>query len=112
MAKTAAAPKKRKKLMPIAYIHEEGCTGCGVCIEFCPVDCIYYRPGPEYLAGDNDHQTVNPVVIVDEDVCIGCKLCEKYCPWETIEMLIRANQRQASDSREGDSRGSVRRYRM
>ena len=87
-APAAAKPKKKKKLMPLAYINEEGCTGCGVCIEFCPVDCIYYKPGPEYLVGDSDNPTVNSVVIVDEDVCIGCKLCEKYCPWETIEMVM------------------------
>jgi len=45
MAQTAATPKKktaRKKKVPpkVAIIDENGCTGCEVCIELCPVDCI------------------------------------------------------------------------
>jgi NADH-quinone oxidoreductase subunit I len=65
----------------------EGCTGCDVCVEFCPVDCIYHIPGPEHILEENPHAAVNGVVMIDEDVCIGCKLCAKYCPWETIEMI-------------------------
>lgn len=65
----------------------EGCTGCDVCVEFCPVDCIYHIPGPEHILAANPHAAVNGVVMIDEDVCIGCKLCAKYCPWETIEMI-------------------------
>ena len=82
----AAAPKKKKaKLM--AVVHMEGCTGCDVCVEFCPVDCIYHIPGPEHILAENPHASMNGVVMIDEDVCIGCKLCAKYCPWETIEMI-------------------------
>lgn len=65
----------------------EGCTGCDVCVEFCPVDCIYHIPGPEHIIAMNPYAAVNGVVMIDEDVCIGCKLCAKYCPWETIEMI-------------------------
>lgn len=65
----------------------EGCTGCDVCVEFCPVDCIYHIPGPEHILESNPHAAVNGVVMIDEAVCIGCKLCAKYCPWETIEMI-------------------------
>ena len=85
-APAAAAPKKKKaKLM--AVVHMEGCTGCDVCVEFCPVDCIYHIPGPEHILAENPHASMNGVVMIDEDVCIGCKLCAKYCPWETIEMI-------------------------
>ncbi|MEI8133984.1 MAG: 4Fe-4S binding protein [bacterium] len=65
----------------------EGCTCCDVCVEFCPVDCIYHIPGPEHILAENPHASMNGVVMIDEDVCIGCKLCAKYCPWETIEMI-------------------------
>lgn len=71
----------------MAVVHMEGCTGCDVCVEFCPVDCIYHIPGPEHIIEVNPHASVNGVVMIDEDVCIGCKLCAKYCPWETIEMI-------------------------
>jgi formate hydrogenlyase subunit 6/NADH:ubiquinone oxidoreductase subunit I len=83
----AAAPAKKKKTKLMAVVHMEGCTGCDVCVEFCPVDCIYHIPGPEHILAENPHASMNGVVMIDEDVCIGCKLCAKYCPWETIEMI-------------------------
>jgi len=82
-----AAPAKKKKTKLMAVVHMEGCTGCDVCVEFCPVDCIYHIPGPEHILAENPHASMNGVVMIDEDVCIGCKLCAKYCPWETIEMI-------------------------
>ena len=87
---TSASPpvKKKKKAKLIAVVHEEGCTGCEVCIEFCPVDCIYKVPGPEHPE-EHGYVSVNGVVVVDEEVCIGCKLCAKYCPWEVIDMVTR-----------------------
>jgi formate hydrogenlyase subunit 6/NADH:ubiquinone oxidoreductase subunit I len=83
----AATPAKKKKTKLMAVVHMEGCTGCDVCVEFCPVDCIYHIPGPEHILAENPHASMNGVVMIDEDVCIGCKLCAKYCPWETIEMI-------------------------
>lgn len=71
---------RKKKPKTVAVINTNGCTGCEVCIDFCPVDCIDVVPGPV-------HPTLNKVVVVNEDICIGCNLCAKYCPWETIDML-------------------------
>jgi len=85
---TPPPPKKKKKAKLVAVVHEEGCTGCEVCIEFCPVDCIYKVPGPEHPE-EHGYVSVNGVVVVDEEVCIGCKLCAKYCPWEVIDMVTR-----------------------
>ena len=77
----AVPPQKAKKRpRELAVINQAGCTGCEVCIEFCPVDCILTVPGPEY----DQHKKL---VEIDLDICIGCKLCVKYCPWETIEMI-------------------------
>ena len=77
--KTAAAPRK-KRPRELAVINQEGCTGCEVCLEVCPVDCMYVVSGPDY-------DVHKKLVEIDLDVCIGCKLCTKYCPWETIEMI-------------------------
>jgi formate hydrogenlyase subunit 6/NADH:ubiquinone oxidoreductase subunit I len=79
--KTAPSPGKAKKRpKELAVVNQAGCTGCEVCIEFCPVDCILTVPGP-------DHDQQKKLVEIDLDICIGCKLCVKYCPWETIEMI-------------------------
>jgi electron transport complex protein RnfB len=88
-----AGAKKKKKSKTVAVIHEQGCTGCEVCIEFCPVDCIYRVPGPEHPE-EQGYVSVNGVCIVDVDVCIGCKLCAKYCPWEVIDMVPREEEEQ------------------
>jgi formate hydrogenlyase subunit 6/NADH:ubiquinone oxidoreductase subunit I len=80
--------RKKRKAKLVAVVHEEGCTGCEVCIEFCPVDCIYKVPGPENPE-EHGYVSVNGVCVVDEEVCIGCKLCAKYCPWEVIDMVTR-----------------------
>ena len=80
-AKEIALKPARKKAPPkLAVINQNGCTGCEVCIVFCPVDCIEIVPGVE-------HTQLQQVVEVDLDRCIGCSLCAKNCPWETIDML-------------------------
>ena len=80
-------PKAKKRPKELAVVNQAGCTGCEVCIEFCPVDCILTVPGPEY----DQHKKL---VEIDLDICIGCKLCVKYCPWETIEMVPSAESLQ------------------
>src|SRR5437016_5421606 len=75
-----AAPARKKRPKELAVINQAGCTGCEVCLEVCPVDCMYVVAGPEY-------DVHKKLVEIDLDVCIGCKLCVKYCPWDTIEMI-------------------------
>lgn len=79
-ADIALKPPRKKAPPKLAVIDQNGCTGCEVCIVFCPVDCIEIVPGV-------DHPEVQKVVEVDLDRCIGCSLCAKNCPWETIYML-------------------------
>ena len=80
-AREVAQKPSRKKAPPkLAVINQNGCTGCEVCIVFCPVDCIEIVPGVE-------HTQLQQVVEVDLDRCIGCSLCAKNCPWDTIDML-------------------------
>ena len=73
-------PPRKKAPPKLAVINQNGCTGCEVCIVFCPVDCIEIVPGV-------DHTLLQQVVEVDLDRCIGCALCAKNCPWDTIDMI-------------------------
>ncbi len=72
--------RKRRPPKNLAVIDQAGCTGCEVCIVFCPADCIYWVPGDENAG-------IGPVVDVDYELCIGCTLCAQYCPWDTIYMI-------------------------
>ena len=77
---TAQKPPRKKAPPKLAVINQNGCTGCEVCLVFCPVDCIEIVPGVR-------HAQLQQVVEVDLDRCIGCALCAKNCPWDTIVML-------------------------
>ena len=75
-----AKPPRKKAPPKLAVINQNGCTGCEVCIVFCPVDCIEIVPGVQ-------HTQLQQVVEVDLARCIGCSLCAKNCPWDTIDMI-------------------------
>jgi ferredoxin len=48
------------------------CTGCGKCVEFCPVGII----------------TLNDKGIpeINDDLCIGCGQCQYHCPADAIDL--------------------------
>ena len=39
---------KKKKPKLVAVVDEDNCTGCQVCVPFCPVDCIEPVPSEKY----------------------------------------------------------------
>jgi electron transport complex protein RnfB len=56
----------------VAFIQEENCIGCVLCIQACPVDAI---------VGANRYMHT---VIAEE--CTGCELCLPPCPVDCIEL--------------------------
>ena len=46
------------------------CTGCGACLNICPVNAIHMEKNPQGF--------LYPVV--DRDICIDCDNCERICP--------------------------------
>lgn len=52
------------------WVNEEMCTGCGVCVDECPVGAI--RLGASDTAA------------IDEAECIRCGRCHDVCPQEAV----------------------------
>ncbi len=74
---------KKKKPKLIAVVDEDNCTGCQVCVPFCPVDCIEPVPAEKYGI------PIAPVQ-VRHDECIGCQVCSRVCTkltWDAIRMI-------------------------
>jgi Na+-translocating ferredoxin:NAD+ oxidoreductase subunit B len=58
----------------MAFIDEDWCIGCTLCIKACPVDAI---------VGASKHMHT-----IDESLCTGCELCIPACPVDCIEIEI------------------------
>ncbi|MGM0509613.1 MAG: 4Fe-4S binding protein [Thermoplasmatota archaeon] len=60
-------------------IDRELCTGCGICIKFCPKDVLA-------VSDDlNEYNNFYPEV-VDLEECIVCRRCELFCPDFAIQV--------------------------
>ena len=55
-------------------IDKEKCTGCGTCVDTCPIG----------LYGLNDNKAV---ITGDISECVGCRACESSCPAGAIEVI-------------------------
>jgi ferredoxin len=53
----------------MAYRVERECSGCGMCVEVCPRECIADDAVP---------------VRIDEARCVDCGVCEGECPLACI----------------------------
>jgi len=55
--------------MDYPKVDSENCTGCGNCVESCPVEAI---------------ELINDIAVIDEVKCSNCLLCISDCPNEAI----------------------------
>ncbi len=55
--------------MDFPEINQELCTGCGACIDICPMEAIVMQDGKACIVEDN---------------CGNCRVCESACPLEAI----------------------------
>jgi len=50
-------------------IDSNKCTGCGGCVDLCPVIAI---------------SMINDVVTINDELCTGCSICIKVCPMRAL----------------------------
>ena len=58
--------------MGIKRIDAELCTGCGLCVDDCPMDVLRMTPDGDIAA------------VVYPGDCIVCYQCEKSCPVDAV----------------------------
>ena len=54
-------------------VDSDKCTGCGTCVDVCPVDVFEIK---------NDKS-----IPVKQEECIVCRACETQCPEAAIEVI-------------------------
>ena len=57
-----------KEVNALAHVITDECTGCGGCIDSCPVDAI----------------SEGEIYVIDAELCTDCGDCVETCPVEAI----------------------------
>ena len=78
----------------VAWIDEDWCIGCTLCIAACPVDCIVGSP-----------KHMHTVIEAD---CTGCELCVPACPVDCIHMQAVTGARSGWDAWSSEQARSAR----
>ncbi len=72
----------------IAYIDENKCTQCGLCVKACPRNVISLQPqGAKVLVRCHNTDTARASKDVCKKACIACKRCEKACEYDAIHVV-------------------------
>lgn len=57
---------------------KELCSGCGMCAEVCPQECIQLNPPSS--------KDKNPLIVINLDECLLCGVCSEVCLFNAIEV--------------------------
>jgi len=80
----------------VAFVHEEQCDGCELCIESCPLDAISVSA---------------EVAEINEALCLGCGSCIASCPRDALDLHLYTNKQlleEIKNALEGKKEGESR----
>ncbi|MCE5314257.1 MAG: CoB--CoM heterodisulfide reductase iron-sulfur subunit A family protein [Armatimonadota bacterium] len=63
----------------IAYINEDTCAGCGLCVGVCPFGAIELVEVMDRAKSTRENKVMKTVASVNEGVCKGCGTCSAAC---------------------------------
>lgn len=75
---------KQEKPDVVAFVDVNACIACGLCVSYCPADCIEVLP-PGTVPG-RDPQPVQ----VRYPECVGCHLCVEVCAHMAEAQAVRS----------------------
>jgi ferredoxin len=67
-------------------IQEGICTGCGQCVNVCPVDAM------SLISANNPHKPKARIARLREEICLGCSLCANACQRKNIKLKFRSRR--------------------
>ena len=69
-------------------VNEPSCTGCLVCMRYCPTECIdvTMKDNPLYAEGKSGRRKIVDDFQIRMERCILCNICVEVCNFEAIAM--------------------------
>jgi len=64
-------------------VNEETCTGCGKCVDACPVEAM------TLVSANDPNKPRLKKAIVNEDICLGCGVCVRNCEFDSLHLKSR-----------------------
>ncbi len=68
----------------IPEIDAHSCTGCGKCVNACPVEAM------TLVSANDAYKPTRKIARINEDTCLGCGVCVRACPVDCITLQPRA----------------------
>jgi ferredoxin len=67
-------------------IEEQNCTGCGKCVEVCPVNAM------SLVSANDPKRPKRKAAQLDEELCLGCGVCMRSCSKDALSLASRAER--------------------
>lgn len=83
-------------------VDEPACTGCQVCMRYCPTDCIdvTMQDNPKFPAGESKHRKIVDDFQIRMERCILCGICVEVCT--AFEAIVMTDYHEEADISRGN----------